>query len=334
MTPGFTETNALNVNVTTGTYAITLTSGGVFKSLNFTGFTGSWTTGAVSTNLYGDLTLVSGMTYTPNPGASTVNFLNTTGTATLTCAGKTLPPVVQNGAGGTVSLGSALLSSTYTLTAGTFDASTFDVSTGIFSSANSNTRTINMGSGTWSLSGATVVWNLSTVTGLTLNKGTANIVLTNSLANNTRGFFGGGFAYNTLTIGGGSETGTSVRIYDANTFDTLASTKTVAYTLTLPASTTTTVVNFNIAGTAGNLITLARSGLVAGTQATLSKASGTVNANYLSIQDSAATGGAVWNAGPNSTDAGNNTGWIFANAPGPLSIGPGFIVESGFAIGG
>ena len=48
-----------------------------------------------------------------------------------------------------------------------------------------------------------------------------------------------------------------------------------------------------------------------GTQATLSKSSGTVSVDYLSIGNSIATGGATWNAGANSVDVGNNTGWIF-----------------------
>ncbi len=57
----------------------------------------------------------------------------------------------------------------------------------------------------------------------------------------------------------------------------------------------------------------------AGTRATISQASGTVNANYLTIQDSAAAGGAVFNAysgttyagSQNNINAGNNTGWNF-----------------------
>jgi hypothetical protein len=46
-----------------------------------------------------------------------------------------------------------------------------------------------------------------------------------------------------------------------------------------------------------------------GSQATVSVASGSVNANYLSIKDSNATGGAVFTA-INSVNGGNNTGWL------------------------
>jgi hypothetical protein len=71
------------------------------------------------------------------------------------------------------------------------------------------------------------------------------------------------------------------------------------------------VSNFSLAGTAGNLITI--NSATPGSQFTLSKASGTVNAQYLSIQDSIATGGATWDAltSNGNVNAGNNTGWFF-----------------------
>jgi len=47
------------------------------------------------------------------------------------------------------------------------------------------------------------------------------------------------------------------------------------------------------------------------TAATLSKSSGDVNCDYLSIQDSAATGGARYFAGTNSVNVSGNTGWNF-----------------------
>lgn len=52
---------------------------------------------------------------------------------------------------------------------------------------------------------------------------------------------------------------------------------------------------------------------LAGTQATLSQASGTVSASNLTIKDIAATGGATWNAfvSNGNVDASNNTGWDF-----------------------
>jgi hypothetical protein len=54
-----------------------------------------------------------------------------------------------------------------------------------------------------------------------------------------------------------------------------------------------------------------------GSQATLSQASGTVDASYLTIQDINATGGAEWDAFVNqqNIDAGNNDGWDFGISP-------------------
>jgi hypothetical protein len=58
---------------------------------------------------------------------------------------------------------------------------------------------------------------------------------------------------------------------------------------------------------------------LAGSQATLSDASGTNNLSNTTIQDINATGGATWNAylTNNNVDGGNNTGWDFN----PLQIG-------------
>jgi hypothetical protein len=50
-----------------------------------------------------------------------------------------------------------------------------------------------------------------------------------------------------------------------------------------------------------------------GTQATLSKASDTVCLNFIYLQDIVGTGGAVFYAGDNSFDLGNNTGWQFTS---------------------
>lgn len=79
-------------------------------------------------------------------------------------------------------------------------------------------------------------------------------------------------------------------------------------TLNLAAGTTSTVGSFTIFGTTAKSL----GSTTPGTQATISDASGTDTVTYLTIKDSAATGGAVWDAtsGTNS-NSGNNTGWIF-----------------------
>jgi hypothetical protein len=85
-------------------------------------------------------------------------------------------------------------------------------------------------------------------------------------------------------------------------------------TLQLKSGTTNTVGSFVTSGTTQKFL----SATTPGSQATLSDASGTNSVSYLTIQDSAATGGAVFQAFTSNfnVDAGNNTGWKFSNLGG------------------
>ncbi|HKR06054.1 MAG TPA: T9SS type A sorting domain-containing protein, partial [Bacteroidia bacterium] len=61
-----------------------------------------------------------------------------------------------------------------------------------------------------------------------------------------------------------------------------------------------------------------------GTQATISKSTGTICLNYFIMQDINATGGASFYAGDYSTDLGNNTGWSFTSCvPAISNVWPG-----------
>jgi hypothetical protein len=100
--------------------------------------------------------------------------------------------------------------------------------------------------------------------------------------------------------------------------DALTQGSTKAFTITngtvqLKASATSTVGAFATSGTNQKSL----QSTVAGTQATLSQASGTVSTNYLTIRDINATGGATWNSlwSNNNVDAGDNTGWVFGDPP-------------------
>ena len=81
-------------------------------------------------------------------------------------------------------------------------------------------------------------------------------------------------------------------------------------TIQLKAGTTSTVGSFVTSGTTQKYL----QSTTPGVQATISDPSGTDAATYLTIQDSNATGGAVWSAGIGSINLGNNTGWIFTQA--------------------
>jgi hypothetical protein len=92
---------------------------------------------------------------------------------------------------------------------------------------------------------------------------------------------------------------------------TLGSTRGLTFTggtLNLKSGVTSTVNSFVTTGTTAKFL----GSTTLGTQATISDVSGTNTVTYLTVQDSAATGGAIWNAlSATNVDAGNNTGWGF-----------------------
>ena len=297
-TTGGSTTNAPNLTVNAGVSALTITASSYLKNVIFTGSTCTVT--ASGLNMAGNLTLATGGTYT----AVVPTFL---ASATITSAGKTLGNSTINGTGITVTLADAMTlgsTNTLTLTQGTFTAANFNVTVGYFYSASSDTRTLNMGSGTWTISVSSgVAWNTASITGMTLNPSTSTITMTSA---SSKTFLGGGLTYYNLNQGGAG----TLTISGSNTFNNITNTV-QPNTVTFTAGTTQTVSNFSLSGTVGNLITI--NSATPGTQATLSKASGTVSVSYVSIQDSNATGGATWLAavGNGNVDAGNNLGWIF-----------------------
>jgi hypothetical protein len=120
-------------------------------------------------------------------------------------------------------------------------------------------------------------------------------------------FAGNGLTYYNINQGGAG----ALTITGSNNFNDITNTysATGATSILFTAGTTNTFANWNASGAAGRVLTIGSS---TAASHTLSKASGTVNANFLSISRSNATGGADWNA-TYSVDNGNNTGWIFIN---------------------
>jgi hypothetical protein len=287
---------ACNLTVNAGGTTLTVQGASWFKNVSFVG-SGSTVNASGAMRIAGNLTLSSGGTYT----ALNSQFRDS---GTVTSNGKTLGNTTINGSGITVTLADVMTlgtSNTLTLTEGTFTAANFNVTAGSFSSSNSNTRTLNMGSGTWTISGSgATAWNTATTTGLTVAPSTSTITMTSASA---KTFAGGGLTYYNLNQGGAG----ALTISGSNTFNDITDTVQPS-TVTFTAGTTQTVSNFSLAGTAGNLVTI--NSTTPGSQFTLSKSSGAVNAQYLAIQDSNATGGAGWYAS-NSTNLGNTTGWNF-----------------------
>jgi hypothetical protein len=297
ITGAVTEAQALNFNYTTGTYTLTETTPR-YKNINWTGF--ATAVPNTARTIYGDWTNGAGNTFTA--GANAQTFAATSGTQTITSNAVALDfPITQNGTGGTLALGSALTlgaTRTFTVSAGTFTPG-FDISAGLYSLTGG---TINMGSNTFTATGSGTAWSR---TSATINAGTSTITFT--AASGAVAFAGGGATYYNFVLAGGANN-SALTITGSNTFNTLSSTRTGIYALTLPASTTTTVGTWSISGSSAstNYVTLQSS--TAGTAATLSVASGTVNIGYAKIKDSTATGGATFN-GSQALNQGNVTGW-------------------------
>ena len=219
------ETNAISVDVTSGSDIVSFaTTSGSYRNVNFTGFTGTFNI-ANSISVFGNwnfggVTLVS--------GSSTISFAATSGTKTITSNGVSFPASTNfNGVGGTFQLQDGCTvpaSNTTNLTNGTLDLVSHTLSTGLFASANSNTRALAFGTGKMVLTGLdTGVYTTTTGTGLTMT-GTRTIEVTGvGLLGDTRTIsgastFAGGVAANAANfyIQAGADIislGTANRVY-------------------------------------------------------------------------------------------------------------------------
>ena len=293
-----------------GTYTVTVT--GALACLDFTVSLGVVTftvSGSSTIAISGSLALSSGTVGTWASGF--VPTFNATTSQTISTNGESIAGPTFDGVGGTWTLGSAFVAtgSIITLTNGTFStsASNYSVSSSSFSSSNSNARTLNLNASTYTITGNGTPWNCATSTNLTVSGSGATVT---SSGTSAKTFAGGGANYGAITLNQGGAG--ALTISGSNTFANISNSysATGATTIRFTSGTTQTVSNFTAGGTLGKILTI--NSTTPGTAATLSKASGTVSVNYVSIQDSTATGGAVWQANSiNSTDVSGNTGWTF-----------------------
>lgn len=243
-----TSADDVYFNAASGAVTVTVAASVNCLSLNCTGFTGT-ITGTSTINVYANTTLASGMTW-----SHTGNFVfqATSGSYTVASAGKTFGAGLIFGVLGastaTWTLQDALAATAnITHTSGTFTTNNYAVTAPSLSSSNSNTRTINLGSSTVTLTlGAPVTFTTST--NLTFNAGTSNII-----CSSTSGTLNGGSQvfYNV------SFTSTSISLFaitGANTFNN--------FTVTAPSSAGVAPITFDsrqtingtlsTTGTAGN----------------------------------------------------------------------------------
>lgn len=343
VTAGSTTTFA----ATSGTKTITTNSVTFDKNLTFNGVGGTFqladalTSGATRTTTLtnGTLdlngyTLTTGLFTSSNNNTRTLNFdgNDLQGYLYLTGVGNS---TIYNASNSTnfTTVGSGNVYVTGAATAGT----TRTITPGLVSSGGSLSNAlsfyINAGSDTISLGTSPCVFlNLQfiTFTG-TLAADAAPAVYSGLRLSNGMTITGGnnawtfpfGAATSNLTILTSSVidnpitfSGTSASISGTLTLGSTRALTLTNGTLLLTAGTTNTVGSFVTTGTTQKYL----QSTIAGTQATISAASGTNTVTNLTIQDSNATGGAIWNAlNITNVDAGNNTGWLFGGSYGAFN---------------
>lgn len=252
-------------------------------------------------------TINSGTTFNANSFSASVGTLTFSATPSITnlVSGTLTANAVTHTAGNLIMSASLKINviGTYTLTAGTLDLGNQSVSFGSFSSTNTNVRTINLGSGTLTLTLSGNVWNTSTVTNLTFNAGTSTISCTNA---GTKQIVSGALTFYNINQGG-----LGALTIPAATFNSISN-SVQPTTILFNSNTTATVANLNLNGTAGNLVTLSFSGATA--NYTIEYTGSTVNTmNFVSVSRFTGARSGIFFA-TNSTNGGNNTNITFAAA--------------------
>jgi filamentous hemagglutinin len=301
-----TEGQSLNFNLLDVAGTMTFTSGSAVRNLTVNG---TFTLSNAAITIYGNYLYTAATAI--SSGVSAWTF-GSTSTQSINTGGLTHSfPWTFNGAGGTFNLSSAVTigsTSTLTLTNGTLKLNGYTFISGAFATG-IGTKNLTFDAGTLSIVFIGNVFNNANPTGFTTTAGTGvgTIRLTGSSA---KTFTGGGSIYNCTLDQGGLG---ALTIADSNTFDDITNSykATNATTLTFTSGTTTTVNNFTASGEVGRLLTINSS--TPGSAATLSKSTGSVSVSYCSIFNSAATGGATWEAltTNGNINSGGNSGWIF-----------------------
>ena len=288
------------------------------KSIDFSGASWSgtalnWTlTSGLAPSVFGSITMKSGMTMTHASSGLTVEARSN---ASITSNGITfVSGTTINMPGATFSLADNLTAPTssagvWTVNYGGLDFNGKNFTGGGVASTGSTTRSVTCGTGTLDIGATSTVWNFATTTNLTFSCASATIIVSNTSAT-AKTFAGGGLTYGTVTF-----SGDNITVTGANTFATLnvnTAGRTTGLLLTNGVTQTITA-TFATNGTGGNLAKMWSSS--AGSAATVSKSSGTVCVDFMSLKDSTATGGATWYAGTGSSNVSGNTGWNFLACP-------------------
>ena len=201
-----------------------------------------------------------------------------------------------------------------------------------FQANNTNTSTLNMGSGLWTLFSNSTVWNVNErePSGITINVQGANILLNNADDNSTRYFahnYGGAetgiLNLNKLTIGNETATGCTTILRGRLSIGELASVKTVAHAIDFQGALTNWLLPYykidtwSVSGTSGNLVTVEPVSLDGNAVEITVTNQTKPSIDYLQVQYIEEQTSGVFYVGDNSVDLGNNINVIFTAAPAP-----------------
>ena len=309
-----------DVNSNTGTSPFTVTMANTPRVCNdFTasGLDGTMTLAGSSVGL-----TVSGSLFFPASNftrtySGVTTFNATTTGKTINFNGITLSNnATFDGLGGGWTLASSLTtSSLIILYKGSLNTAGYSVSCQAFRSDDVGTRALTLGATTWTVTSTfsgDLAWYVVDSGGyMTVSRGTSTISLTGSVRQD---FYGAGKTWGTINLGG---SGGVHLLENAGTYANVTNSITPAY-ISFPSGYTNYFENFSVSGTSGNLVSIYSDFPPA--VSTLSKVGGgVISLNYLSVTNLTATGsGATWYAGANSTNGGNNTGWIFGSPSGGM----------------
>jgi len=281
--------------------------------MDWTGATNSpslaTSTSANNLKIYGSLTLITAMTFN---FTGDIFFEATTTGHTITMASQVIPGSFNelkfNGAGGEWTLMDSLSAGSryMDLVAGSLITNDQDISCKNFTSSNSNVRSLLLGKS--NIRVTYFRFSLSNTTNLTFDAGTSTIMCSEFTGGVD--FYGGGLSFHKVIFFEDGEIKSQ-----SNTFDTLVFTPGKTYTL--DDSQTQTITNhLDANGSCSSSIIIQSD--APGSQATISKASGSITIDYVSLKDMEALGGAIFTAN-NAIDLSNNTGWTI-NSPTPRNL--------------
>ena len=310
--PASGSTTTINANYNIGTIDMSLR----------TSNTMTLATGSNAPFIYGNWINGTGITLS---GTASITFAGRT-TQQITSSAKTFTTtIVFDSPSGSVTLQDAMtITSTRSalLTNGTLDLDGKTLNAGLSFVTGAGTKNLTFNGGTLVCpTASTTSFNNLQPTNFTTTAGTGTGAISMTAAT-AKTFVGGGSTFNcTLNQGGAG----ALTITGSNTFSNITNTYKVtgATSILFTAGTTSTFTDWNASGESTRLLTI---GSVTAASHTLSKSSGTVSSDFLSISRSTATGGAGWYAGANSTDGGNNSGWIFTAPPAPSAGNGNFLV--------